>query len=156
MKHETWLLDLKLCLMTRFLKTVFIVHKPSFLPFLPFSWTGVNHDIAVEVALLNDSYLFQVKKASQNVAAPSHKNGTTPCQETINQGGLFELLSLPGRNLPDNKDLYMAVVTCLKISNCKWSLKNLIAQFVIISTGELSSEQFYWEPDWGYCWLVLF
>ncbi|XP_034291641.2 RPA-related protein RADX isoform X2 [Pantherophis guttatus] len=55
---------------------------------------GVNHDTAVEVALLNDSYLFQVKEASQN-AAPSHKNGTTPCQETINQGGLFELLSLP-------------------------------------------------------------
>uniref|UniRef100_A0A8C6YC44 Uncharacterized protein n=1 Tax=Naja naja TaxID=35670 RepID=A0A8C6YC44_NAJNA len=48
---------------------------------------GVNHDIAIEVALPSDSYLFQVKEASQK-AAP-----TTPCQETINQEGL----SLPGR-----------------------------------------------------------
>ncbi|XP_026530592.1 RPA-related protein RADX isoform X2 [Notechis scutatus] len=48
---------------------------------------GVNHDIAIEVALLKDSYLFQVKEASQK-AAPSHLKDTTPCQETLKQGGL--------------------------------------------------------------------
>ncbi|XP_029141906.1 RPA-related protein RADX [Protobothrops mucrosquamatus] len=55
---------------------------------------GINHDVAIEVAFLSDSYLFQVKDTSQN-AGPSHINDTSPCQETINEEGLSELLSLP-------------------------------------------------------------
>uniref|UniRef100_A0A670ZXN4 RPA1 related single stranded DNA binding protein, X-linked n=1 Tax=Pseudonaja textilis TaxID=8673 RepID=A0A670ZXN4_PSETE len=77
---------------------------------------GVNHDIAIEVALLNDSYLFQVKEASQK-AAPSHLKDTTPCQEALKQGGL----SLPGRIFQITMICHMAVVPSLKISNCKWS-----------------------------------
>ncbi|XP_039210603.1 RPA-related protein RADX isoform X1 [Crotalus tigris] len=55
---------------------------------------GINHDVAIEVAFLSDSYLFQVKDTSQN-AGPSHINDTSPCQETVNQEGLSELFSLP-------------------------------------------------------------
>ncbi|KAM6426872.1 RPA-related protein RADX isoform 5-T5 [Liasis olivaceus] len=54
---------------------------------------GINHDIAIEVALLHDSYLFQVKDTPQN-AVSSHVSGTSSCQETINQEGPSELLTL--------------------------------------------------------------
>ncbi|XP_063169782.1 RPA-related protein RADX isoform X2 [Candoia aspera] len=54
---------------------------------------GINHDMAIEVAVLHDSYLFQVKDTSRN-AVFSHISGTSSCQETINQEGLSELLPL--------------------------------------------------------------
>ncbi|KAM3827253.1 RPA-related protein RADX isoform 2-T2 [Vipera latastei] len=55
---------------------------------------GINHDVAIEVAFLSDSYLFQVKDTSPN-AGPSRISDTSACQEATNQEGLSELLSLP-------------------------------------------------------------
>ncbi|XP_013916187.1 PREDICTED: uncharacterized protein CXorf57 homolog isoform X2 [Thamnophis sirtalis] len=65
--------------------------KSNHLQYYQVTILGVNNETAVDVALLKDSSLFQVKETPQN-AAPSHRNSSTPCQETINQEGLFESL----------------------------------------------------------------